>query len=274
MDTVARAEAAQKLFDAYASRKPIEPLIKSYPDMTVTDSYEIQRLQIRRRVDAGARIRGHKVGLTSAAMRRQLGVNQPDFGVLLDEMFCAENTEIDLTRFLQPRIEPEVAFVLAKPLRGPGVTVADAAAAVDFVLPAFEIIDSRIADWKIGFLDTVADNASSGALVLGSDPVELSATDLRLSGCVLHRNGRVVGSGAGGAVLGSPLNSLAWLANTVGPLGVTLEAGHVVLPGSITASIPVSGGDTFSAVFAGIGRVAAAFTVGRPTELGEGASDE
>jgi 2-keto-4-pentenoate hydratase len=263
VDTITRAEAAQRLSDAYASKKPIEPLIELYPDITVTDSYEIQRSQIRRRVDAGARIRGHKVGLTSAAMRRQLGVDQPDFGVLLDDMFCAENTAIDVTRFIQPRIEPEVAFVLAKTLRGPGVTVADAATAVDFVLPAFEIIDSRITDWKISFLDTVADNASCGALVLGSNPVKLSATDLRLSGCLLHHNGRVVGSGAGGAVLGSPLNSLAWLANTLGPLGVALEAGHVVLPGSITASISVSAGDTVSAVFAGIGTVTAAFTVGQ-----------
>jgi 2-keto-4-pentenoate hydratase len=271
VDAATRAEAAQRLLDSYASRKPIEPLIEWYPDITVTDSYEIQQTQIRRRTAAGARIRGHKVGLTSPAMQRQLGVDQPDYGVLLDDMFYAENTLIDITRFVQPRIEPEVAFVLARPLRGPGVTVADAAAAVDFALPALEIIDSRIADWKISFRDTVADNASSGALVLGSNPVQLSATDLRLSGCVLHRNGRVVGSGAGGAVLGSPLNSLAWLANTVGPLGVTLEAGHVVLPGSITASIPAYGGDTFSAVFAGVGRVTLAFTADQPSEPAEGA---
>jgi 2-keto-4-pentenoate hydratase len=269
VDTAERAEAAQRLIDAQSSRNPIEPLIKRYPDITVADSYEIQQTQIRRRTEAGARIRGHKVGLTSPAMQRQLGVDQPDYGVLLDDMFYPENTLIDITRFVQPRIEPEVAFVLARPLRGPGVTVADAAAAVDFVLPALEIIDSRIADWEISFRDTVADNASSGALVLGSTPVRLSATDLRLSGCVMHRNGRVVGSGAGGAVLGSPLNSLAWLANTVGSLGVTLEPGHVVLPGSITASVPAFAGDTFSAVFAGVGRVALAFTADQPSEPAE-----
>lgn len=271
MDTATRAEAAQRLLDAYASRKPVEPLIERYPDMTVVDSYEIQQTQIRLRTAAGAKIRGHKVGLTSPAMQRQLGVDQPDYGVLLDDMFHPENTRVDITQFIHPRIEPEIAFVLAKPLRGPGVTVADAAAAVDFVLPALEIIDSRIADWKISFRDTVADNAASGALVLGSTPVRLSATDLRLSGCVMHRNGRVVGSGAGGAVLGSPLNSLAWLANTIGPLGVTLEPGHVVLPGSITASVPAYGGDTFSAVFAGIGTVTVAFSADEPFEPAEGA---
>ena len=269
MDTATRAEAAQRLLDSAASRKPIEPLIERYPDITVADSYQIQQTQIRRRINGGARIRGHKVGLTSPAMQRQLGVDQPDYGVLLDDMFHPENTLIDIARFVQPRIEPEVAFVLARPLRGPGITVADAAAAVDFVLPALEIIDSRIADWKISFRDTVADNASSGALVLGSTPVRLSATDLRLSGCVMHRNGAVAGSGAGGAVMGSPLNSLAWLANTVGSLGVTLEAGHVVLPGSITASVPASGGDTFSAVFAGVGRAALAFTPDQPSEPSE-----
>ena len=271
MDADSVEKAASTLLGAYASRTPVPPLTATYPDISIDDAYAIQLAQVSAWTKDGATIKGHKVGLTSAAMQKQMGVNQPDFGVLLDSMFVPEGLTCDIGRFLQPRAEPEIAFVLGKPLAGPGVTTAEAVAAIDFVLPALELIDSRIADWKISFRDTVADNASSGALVLGSNPVELSAADLRLSGCVLHRNGRVVGSGAGGAVLGSPLNSLAWLANAVGPLGVTLEAGNVVLPGSITASIPVSGGDTFSAVFAGIGRVAVAFTVGQPPELGEGA---
>lgn len=259
MDTVTRAEAAEHLVEAYSTGEPIEPLTGKYPEMTVADSYAIQQIQVREWVDAGARVQGHKVGLTSLAMQRQIGVDQPDYGVLLDNMFLSEHAPIQIGQFLQPRVEPEVAFVLKAPLRGPGVTVADAAAAVNFILPALEIIDSRIADWRITFRDTVADNASSGGLTLGTQPVDLSTVDLRLTGCVLHRNGNVAATGAGGAVLGSPLISLVWLANTLGPLGVSLEPGHVVLPGSVTAAIPVASGDVVTAKFAGIGSVSARF---------------
>ena len=170
-------------------------------------------------------MQGHKVGLTSAAMQRLLGVTEPDYGHLLDDFFHLEHMPIPIDLFVQPRIEPEVAFVLKKPLKGPGVTVHEALRAVDFVLPALEIVDSRIRDWKIGLFDTIADNASSGAVVLGSTPTDVGAVDLRLAGATFHRNGEVVGTGAGGAVLGSPLNSLVWLANTVGARGVTLEKG-------------------------------------------------
>ena len=162
-------------------------------------------------------------------------------------------------RFLQPRIEPEVAFVLKKKLRGPGITVHEAIAAIDYVLPALEIVDSRIADWKITIIDPIADNASSGGVVLGSTPTKLKDVGLRLSGCVFRRNGEIVGTGAGGAVLGSPLNSLVWLANTVGALGTSLKAGQVILPGSITAMVPVSAGDTITAAFSGLGSVTARF---------------
>ncbi len=224
------------------------------------DSYEIQLLQVARWVAAGARVKGHKVGLTSAAMQRQFGVSQPDFGHLMDDMFWPAAEPVPLSRFLQPRVEPETAFVLASPLRGPGVTAADAAAAVAFVLPALEPIDSRIRDWRIGLADTIADNASSGGVILGSTPAALSGIDLRLAGCNLHKNGELAGTGAGGAVLGSPLAALAWLANTVGARGVMLEAGQVILPGSITASVPVGAGDTVTATFAGLGGVTARFT--------------
>jgi 2-keto-4-pentenoate hydratase len=192
-------------------------------------------------------------------MQRLLGVSEPDYGHLLDDFFHLEHAPIPLARFVQPRIEPEVAFVLAKPLTGPGVTVHEAIAAVDFVLPALEIVDSRIEDWNIGLLDTIADNASSGALVLGSTPTPIGEVDLRLAGAVMTRNGAVVGTGAGGAVLGSPLTSLVWLANTVGARGVRLEAGQVVLPGAVCAMVPVSAGDTVSATFAGLGTVTARF---------------
>jgi 2-keto-4-pentenoate hydratase len=259
VDAVARTEVAELLLAAYRTKQPIEPLVDKYPGLTLEDSYAIQQLQIQAFLAEGRTIAGHKVGLTSAVMQRQMGVDQPDYGHLLDDFFHLENSPIPAEKYLQPRVEPEVAFVLKKPLRGPGVTVPQAISAVDYCLPALEIIDSRIRDWKIGIRDTIADNASSGGLVLGSTPTPLGAVDLRLSGCVLTRNGEVVGTGAGGAVLGSPITSLVWLANTVGALGVTLEAGHVVLPGSITASVPVAPGDTFTATFAGLGSVTARF---------------
>jgi 2-keto-4-pentenoate hydratase len=261
MDGQVREEIAGELLGAYASRVPVEPLTGRYPDLTLEDSYQIQLLQVESWLKAGARIRGHKVGLTSAAMQRQMGVDQPDFGHLTDGMFWLEHEPIPAARFVQPRVEPEVAFVLAGSLRGPGVTVADAVGAVACVLPALELIDSRIRDWKIGLLDTIADNASSGGVVLGSTPHSLDAVDLRLAGCNLRKNGAIAGTGAGGAVLGSPLTSLVWLANTLGARGVTLEAGHVILPGSITASVPVAAGDTVTATFGGLGSVTARFTV-------------
>ena len=260
MDSNSRSTAAKELLAAYSSREPIEPLTSTYDDLTLEDAYAIQLLQIDELTAAGRTIKGHKVGLTSAAMQKMLGVTEPDYGHLLDDFFYLEHMPIPVDRFIQPRIEPEIAFVLKKPLRGPGVTVHEAIAAIDFVLPALELVDSRIRDWKIGLFDTIADNASSGAVVLGSTPTDVTAVDLRLAGGTFHRNGQVVGTGAGGAVLGSPLNSLVWLANTVGARGITLEAGHVVLPGSICAMVPVAAGDTFTATFAGLGSVTARFT--------------
>jgi 2-keto-4-pentenoate hydratase len=252
-------EIAGELLAAYQSREPVEPLTGRYEDLTLDDAYEIQTLQVSHWLEDGAQIRGHKVGLTSAAMQRQMGVDSPDYGVLLDRMFWREHEPIPASAFVQPRVEPEVAFVLAESLTGPGVTVADAIAAVGYVLPALELIDSRIKDWKIGLADTIADNASSGGIVLGSSPHALDAVDLRLSGCNLVKNGELAGTGASGAVLGSPLSSLVWLANTLGAHGVVLEAGHVILPGSITASIPVAAGDVVTATFAGLGSVTARF---------------
>jgi 2-keto-4-pentenoate hydratase len=259
MDNTTRAEAARLLFEAYSTGKPIQPLTSMYDDLTLEDAYAIQLQQIESFLGQGRTVKGHKVGLTSAAMQRLLGVDQPDYGHLLDDFFYLEHEPIPMDRFLQPRIEPEVAFVLRRPLRGPGVTAHEALAAVDFVLPALEIVDSRVEDWKIGLFDTIADNASSGALVLGSTPTAIADVDLRLVGAVMTQNGHVVGTGAGGAVLGSPLRALVWLANTVGVRGVTLETGQVVLPGSVCAMVPVAPGDTVTARFAGLGSVTAKF---------------
>ena len=259
MDQDTRTAAAQRLLAAYDSKEPLEPLTETYDGMALDDAYAIQLLQIEARLGQGRTVRGHKVGLTSGAMQRLLGVTEPDYGHLLDDFFHLEHMPIPVAAFLQPRVEPEVAFVLKKSLQGPGVTVHQALQAVDFVLPALEIVDSRIRDWKIGLFDTIADNASSGAVVLGSTPTAVDAVDLRLAGATFHRNGEVIGTGAGGAVLGSPINSLVWLANTVGARGITLEAGDVVLPGAVCAMAPVTAGDTFTATFAGLGSVTARF---------------
>lgn len=259
MDTAQRTEASARLLAAYATREPTDPLTETYEDLTLEDAYAIQLLQVDRFVGLGRTVKGHKVGLTSAAMQRLLGVDQPDYGHLLDDHFHLENVPIPAESFLQPRVEPEVAFILNKPLRGPGLTVHEAIDAVDFVLPALEIVDSRIRDWRIKLFDTIADNASCGAVVLGSTPVDPTMVDLRLSGATLYKNAELVGTGAGGAVLGSPITSLVWLANTVGARGVTLEAGHVILPGAVCTMVPVQAGDNISATFAGVGSVTARF---------------
>ena len=258
--TVNATSAARRLWLAQAERTPCAPVRDLLPPGDVPAAYQVQLVNVRERVAAGARPAGRKIGLTNPIIQAQLGVDQPDFGVLLDTMFLPEGAVADIGRFLQPKAEPEIAFVLGLPLRGPGVTAAEALAAVDFVLPALEIIDSRIADWKITLADTVADNASSGAVVLGSRPVKPDTLDLSLTGGLLYRNGRIAGTGAGGAVLGSPVNALVWLANTLGPRGVTLEAGQVIMPGSVCAAIPFGPGDTVSAAFDRIGTVSVTFS--------------
>ncbi|QQM52796.1 2-keto-4-pentenoate hydratase [Rhodococcus pyridinivorans] len=254
---IAVQKAADRLLDAYRTAEPIDPLTPEYPVASLEVAYRIQQAQVEQWTSAGDVVKGHKVGLASRAIQRQMGVDQPDFGHLTQSMFHLEHHPIASGTFLQPRIEPEIAFVLGRPLAGPGVTAAEAARAVDFVLPALEIVDSRIKDWKIGIFDTIADNASSGGVILGSCPVSLDQLDLRLAGCNLHINGELVATGAGGAVLGSPLSALVWLANTVGPLGVTLEPGHVVLPGSMTGAYPVAPGDSIVATISGLGTVTA-----------------
>ncbi|MGY4916237.1 2-keto-4-pentenoate hydratase [Streptomyces sp. 900116325] len=207
--------------------------------------------------EAGDHVRGHKIGLVSAAMQRQMGVHEPDYGHLTASMFHPEHQPIPTGAFIQPRIEPEIAFVLDAPLRGPGLTVDDVSKAVRYLLPALEIVDSRIQDWKISIVDTIADNASSGALILGSTPIDPADVDLRSANCALLRNGTVTETGTGAAVLGTPLNSLAWLANAIGALGVSLEPGQVVLSGSFTRAITIAPGDSITAEFPGIGKVTA-----------------
>ncbi len=257
MDSISRTSAAEALLEANRSGVSIPPLRETYPDLTIEDAYEIQMLTVRSWLAEGRTVGGYKVGLTSPAMQKQLGVAQPDFGHIFTDQFYLENMPMDLSGHILPRVEPEIAFVLKEDLQGPGVTVVDAIRAIDYVLPALEVVDSRVRDWDIRIGDTVADNASGGGVVLGSTPSYLGDLDLRLVGCTMHKNGKVAGTGAGGAVLGSPINALVWLANTVGPLGTTLEAGKVVLPGSVTKMVPVGPGDRVTATFGGLGSVTA-----------------
>jgi 2-keto-4-pentenoate hydratase len=261
VDTDIRSIGSQ-LLAAYGSGVPIPPLSVAHPNFDVDCAYRIQQYQVQSWLDAGERIVGRKVGLTSKVMQRQMAVKQPDFGVITDRMIIDGQESIPADRFIQPRVEPEIAFVLKQSLTGPGATVIQAISAVDHVVAALEIIDSRIEGWRIGIVDTIADNASSGAVVLGNRPRLLSELDLPLVGCVMHQNGMLATTGAGGAILGSPVNSLVWLANTLGVRGEELPAGAVVLLGSMTASVAVGNDDTSIAIdVTGLGTVVANFSV-------------
>lgn len=251
--------AAVALSGAYRTLVPVEPLTETFPKLTVEDAYDIQSAQVKAWLADGRRIRGYKVGLTSRAMQEQLGVDQPDYGFLLDDMFHPDRGVLDVGRFLAPRVEPEIAFYLGQDLRGPGLTVLDVADAVESVVGALEIIDSRIRDWRITLPDTIADNASSAGVVVGEQRVPLADIDVVGSGATLSRNGHIVGAGTGEAVLGSPLKAVAWLANRLGELGVTLEAGALVLPGSVCGAVPVARGDVVIADFDVLGAVQVAF---------------
>jgi 2-oxopent-4-enoate/cis-2-oxohex-4-enoate hydratase len=242
-----------ELYRALRSATPIDPLTARHPELAVEQAYRIQeRLMLRRQQD-GERIVGKKIGVTSQAVMNMLGVHQPDFGWLTDAMLVHQGDVIDLSTMIQPKAEGEIAFLLKRDLMGPGVGVADVLAATECVMPCFEIVDSRIRDWKIGIVDTVADNASCGAFVLGSQAVSPYDIDLFTCGMVLERNGEVFATGSGAAALGSPLNAMAWLANTLGRLGVPLQAGEVVLSGALAAMAPVRPGDQFRMAVGGLG---------------------
>jgi len=259
VDPADRQKATAALWEAAQSRQPIAPLSETFTGMTVADAYAVQTANVDRRLAAGARRRGHKVALTAKAMQELLGVGEPDFGQLLDDMFVDEQSVAPMDRFLQPRVEPEVAFVLDRPLEGPGVTVADVLRATAFVLPAIEIVDSRIADWRIALVDTVADNASSGAVVLGGSPTLLTSIDVRDLDVGLLVNDEVRETGRSRAVLGNPAVAVAWVANTLAAYGVGLDAGHVVMPGACTKMIPVAPGDVVRVEFDRLGPVSVAF---------------
>ena len=253
-------ELADRLWQAEVEGKPIAPLTEAHPDLTVSDAYAIQTANIERRVTAGRVIRGRKVGLTSRVMQQLLGVDEPDFGVLLDDMFVEDGSHIDSRVLLQPRAEAEIAFVMAGDLAGPGVTTVDVLTATAGVLPAIEIVDSRIADWRIQLVDTVADNASCGRVVIGGRLTPVTAVDLRLIGMMFYRNGAPIDSGAGAAALGNPAYCVAWLANKLGELGSGLRTGDIVLPGALHRMVPARPRDVFRAEFAHLGDVTVRLT--------------
>jgi 2-keto-4-pentenoate hydratase len=254
-----RHQAAEILRRAELGRTPVVPLTETFPAIGTEDAYEIQLLNIRQRIDAGAEVRGHKVGLSSPVMQQMMGVDEPDYGHLLDDMELSADRPVPAARYCYPRIEVEVGFVLGDDLPGEECTPADVLAATERVVPALELIDSRIRDWRISIADTIADNASSAGYVIGEGRevrgLDLKAIDARLTG-----GGELLAEGRSDAVLGDPAVSVAWLARTVARFGVPLKKGHVVLPGSCTRAVDVTAGATFTAEFTGLGSVSLSFS--------------
>lgn len=252
------AQLAEALYRARKSGAPIEPLTADHPDMTVTDAYRVQQGLVKRLLADGDAVVGYKLGLTSEPMQRLLGVDSPDFAPVLASHVHQDGAQIAASWFIRPRIEAEIALVLSEDLSGPGCAEADAAKAVGGARPAIEIVDSRIRDWKIKLADTVADLASSGAIVLGDrvHPIP-GGFDLRLVGMAFSRGARLVATGAGAAALGSPLVAVAWLANTLHEVGDSLRAGQFVMTGALHAALDIGPGQDFRAEFDHLGSVTA-----------------
>jgi len=256
---------ANTLWNAQFGGTPCAAPTEGTPELTLADAYEIQNINLDRRMNERglfgpkARLVGRKIGITSKAVQGWLNVAEPDFGGLLDDMAVGDGERADITRLLQPRVEGEIAFILKKPLVGPGITAAQVIAATDFILPAIEIIDSRVTDWKFKIQDTVADNASSGMFVLGSRPAPLSEMNLRTIGMTLRKNGAVVSSGAGAACMGNPVNAVVWLANKLGEFGAQLNTGQVILSGALGPVSPVVAGDHITVELGRLGIVSVSF---------------
>ncbi|WP_408646352.1 2-oxopent-4-enoate hydratase [Thiosocius teredinicola] len=253
-------QLGDELFSALRTREMIEPLTEREPAITIDDAYHISLRLVERRVADGERIIGKKIGVTSKAVQNMLNVHQPDFGYLTDRMVYGNGDEMPISeQLIQPRAEGEIAFILKKDLSGPGVTNADVLAATEAVMPCFEIVDSRIRDWKIKIQDTVADNASCGLFVLGDRAVDPRKVDLATVGMVVEKNGQIISTGAGAAALGSPVNCVAWLANTLGRFDIPLKAGEVILSGSLVPLEPVVAGDFMRVEIGGIGSASVRF---------------
>jgi 2-oxo-hept-3-ene-1,7-dioate hydratase len=256
---------AAQLDHAERSGVQIEQFSRRYPDMSMADSYAIQREWVRLQREAGRRVIGHKIGLTSRAMQIASQITEPDYGTLMDSMLLRDGSEVEAGRFIVPRFEMEFAFILAKPLKGPNVTVFDVLNATDHVVPALELIDARIEQFdrhtkaprKV--LDTIADNAANAGIVLGGRPMRPDAVDWRWAGALLFKNGVIEESGLGAAVLNHPANGVAWLANKLAPHGESLAAGEIVLGGSFTRPVACAAGDTFHADYGPLGSISVKF---------------
>ena len=254
-------QLAAELHESEKSRVQREHFSKRHPEMTIADGYAISREWVKTKIAEGRVSRGHKIGLTSRAMQLSSQIDEPDYGTLLDDMFFAEGGDIPFTRFIAPRVEVELAFVLGKRVQGPGVTIFDVLAATDYVVPAIEIIDARIEQFdrhtkaprKV--FDTIADNAANAGIVLGGRPVKPDSVDLRWVGALLSKNGVIEETGLAAAVLNHPAAGVAWLANKLAPWDEFLEAGEVVLAGSFTRPTPAQPGDTFHADYGPLGSI-------------------
>jgi 2-keto-4-pentenoate hydratase len=250
---------AEHLKQAVTERQGVSPLTQLNPGLTIEEAYQVQLYGIHKRVEAGERIIGKKIGLTSLAMQQMLGVDQPDYGHLLDSMLVENGGQISFDQVLQPKVEAEIAFVLKKDLAGPRVTIMDVLKSTDYVIPALEIVDSRVANWNIKLQDTIADNASSGLYVLGGKPYAVEQLDLAQVGVVLYKNGEIMNTGVGAAALGHPATCVAWLANKLSEFGIILKAGEVILSGALSAAVNAESGDSFQARFAHLGQVTVRF---------------
>ncbi len=259
MDKTQIEHYGDELYQALMTRTPVAPLTEREPAITIEDAYGIQLRMIQRRLDAGETVVGKKIGLTSKVVQDMLKVDQPDFGQMLSGMVVNEGEPILMSAMIAPKAEAEVAFILKHDLQGPGVTAADVMRATECVLPCFEIVDSRIRDWKIKIQDTVADNASCGVMVLGGTRRSPRDLDLVLAGMVLEKNGEVISTSTGAAVMGSPFNTVAWLANKLGSLGLALKAGEVILSGSQSPLVPVKAGDSLTCHVGGLGHASVRF---------------
>lgn len=251
-----------ELYAALRARSVIDPITTRQPAIDIYDAYRVSLRFLERRRQAGERIVGKKIGVTSKPVQDMLGVHQPDFGFLLDSMQVADGARVSLAQhhLIQPRAEGEIAFVLKKDLKGPGVTEDQVLDATDYVTPCFEIVDSRIRDWKIRIQDTIADNASCGVFVLGGSRVKPEGLDLAAVKMDIHKNAQHVATGFGAAVQGHPATAVAWLANTLGQFGIPFLAGEIILSGSLAPLLPAVPGDRFEMTLAGIGGASVSFT--------------
>jgi len=258
MNEIERQEAVQRLLKAEQDRKQATLLSDTYPHIQIEDSYAISTAVAQHKIRNGAKLIGHKVGLTSKAMQASSNINEPDYGHLLDSMLIAEGAKVPHASFCKPRVEVELAFVLGQPLKGPGISLIDVLRATDYVVPALEIVDARLLDQR-KICDTVADNGAAAGLVLGGRPIKPMDVDLRWVSALMYRNSDIEETGVAAGVLGHPALGVAWLANKLGQHGVGLEAGHIVLSGSFTRVVFARKGDTLFGDFGPLGSVCVQF---------------